>query len=98
MAIFAQQLLLQYQLTEVFSAVFISVSKCNLNADETNKSSNDGNSADTEGEAESEIGETKSQIVKLHNQPVGVQDGHRKHDPNRYGRVRRRKLVFKEAI
>lgn len=95
MAIFAQQLLLQY-LTEVFSAVFISVSKCNLNADETNKSSNDGNSADTEGEAESEIGEVKSQIVKLHNQPVG--DGHRKHDPNRYGRVRRRKLVFKEAI
>lgn len=82
MAIFAQQLLLQY-LIEVFSAVCISVSKCNLNADETNKSSNDGNSADTEGEAESEIGETKSQIVKLHNQPVGVQDGHRKHDPNR---------------
>lgn len=58
--------------------------KRGVGLDETNKSSNDGNSADTEGEAESEIGETKSQIVKLHNQPVGVQDGHRKHDPNRY--------------
>lgn len=91
---FARQLLLQY-LREVCSAVFISVSKCNLNADETNKSSNDGNSADTEGEAESEIGEIKSheydRIVKLHNQPVGVRDGHRKHDPNRYAKVRRRK-------
>lgn len=56
--------------------------------EEANKSSNDGNSADTEGEGESEIGEIKSpdidKTVKFHNQPVRLQDGHRKHDPNRY--------------
>ena len=55
--------------------------------EEANKSSNDGNSADTEGEGESEIGEIKSpdidKTVKFHNQPVRLQDGHRKHDPNR---------------